>query len=188
MSVTPFHWIKAGLCFEFEVPDVHTYTAIQAAGAAGTCAQDMYAHFEKDVTQELPGFGDVEFKVYTKGAALQELYGSSHSYLQNLYGSSHSLQNLNWESDFMNVAKNKNVDALASGAAKDAMSGKFPKMNMGTLMDAAKDKNVDALASGAMKDFGFQELYGSSHSYLQNLYGSSHSLQNMYGSSHSYLI
>ena len=65
MSVTPFHWIKAGLCFEFEVPDVHTYTAIQAAGAAGTCAQDMYAHFEKDVTQELPGFGDVDFKVYT---------------------------------------------------------------------------------------------------------------------------
>merc|ERR1711865_1361482 len=105
-----------------------TYTAIQAAGAAGTCAQDLYAHFEKDVTQELPGFGDVDFKVYTKGAALQELYGSSHSgYLQELRGLTHegnlqelrglthegNLMNLNFMDDLKKVASNKDVDNLA---------------------------------------------------------------------------
>ena len=41
---------------------------------------------------------------------------------------------------------------------------------------------------GGVSHSYLQNLYGSSHSYLQNLYGSSHSyLQNLYGSSHSYL-
>jgi hypothetical protein len=105
-------------------------------------------------------------------AALQELYGSSHSYLQQLYGSSHSyLQNL------ATAAKPEPVNH------DDEESRYSWKLHCATAEGRAKYAYCQNPEPAAL-----QELYGSSHSYLQQLYGSSHSyLQQLYGSSHSYL-
>merc|ERR1712166_1433602 len=99
-------------------------------------------------------------------------------FLQNLYGSSHSyLQNLCDGSDCNQQPWLQNLDAhhhhpMFHGLQQDMDSKHdlFQTQNIGI-------KKIESLGN---VDISLQNLYGSSHSYLQNLYGSSHSyLQNL---------
>jgi len=107
---------------------------------------------KKDVfqTQNI-GIGKIESAKNVDISLLQNLYGgSSHSYLQNLYGSSHSyLQNLeHHHHPMMHVQQDD-----------DSKKDVFQTQNIG-IKDIEAKGNVDIT---------LQNLYGSSHSYLQKL-------------------
>ena len=42
-AVTPFHWLKDGLCLEAAVPDGKVHRALTHKGVAGTCSKAAYS-------------------------------------------------------------------------------------------------------------------------------------------------
>ena len=91
--------VNGAICEQVDVPDLWTNQAMQYGFAPETCDQVGYTKEEGHNDMVGPDGKTYEVSAWLKGAEpalpLQQLYGSSHSYLQNLYGSSHSyLQNL----------------------------------------------------------------------------------------------
>ena len=63
-SVTPVHWVKAGLCFELDVPDGKMAMALAAAGAAGKCSMVGYTQYDYLKKATIPIEGTVDFGVW----------------------------------------------------------------------------------------------------------------------------
>ena len=127
--------LHSRLCEQVDVPDKLTDEAMKLGFAPETCDQVGYTKEEGARDVKAPDGKTYEVSAWVKGGAealpgvptgmttvaglpLQQLYGSSHSYLQNLYGSSHSyLQNLYGSSHsyLQNMATYEVVHGLYSG-------------------------------------------------------------------------
>ena len=71
-ATTTMHWVRQGKCFQTQVADLHTETALNNAGVAGSCTMDGFTKEDGEKTVAVPNIGNVTFSVWEQ-AGLQNL-------------------------------------------------------------------------------------------------------------------